>query len=174
MTDIYSDLIKGALTIAGTDVHLAEPTVARMNGINELFTEFDVWENNPSKNQGVTRTLLVRFDGDNEKVFQLCKLCCRDLPEGFNPDAVTGLELGALLQGFFIYYHLRAGTIALSRKRSPQEKAFRKSRNDTLPTLKKSSGASKNRYTGRSQPSKNTVSSAQTSPAGDSVPTKGS
>jgi len=116
--DDYLQLMQKPMEIGGMEVRFAEPTIARMDGINEVFgiDGFDVWETNPAKHPIVSRMLMVRFDGDKERVLRVCELCMQEVPKGFDPDRVTGVELGALLQGFFIYYHVRAGTITLSQK----------------------------------------------------------
>ena len=108
-------MMRAPLIIAGVEVRLAEPSVARMDAINELLG-FDIWENNPSTDPRVRKLLMVRFDGNNGKVREFCGQTLQVFPDELDSDVVTGLELGALLQGFFIYYHLRAGTIALQQK----------------------------------------------------------
>lgn len=171
----YLRMMQTPLSIAGNKLEYAEPTVARMDGINELVgLSFDIWESNPNQQKPVSRLLLCRFNGDNARVLKLCELCCKGVPEGFDPDAVTGLELGALLQGFFIYYHVRAGTIGLSQKLTQLPTEQPESPTDTSPIRKKSSVQSKTRSSGCSSSQKNTKSSAPTSPHPDSVPTKGS
>ncbi len=170
----YLRMMQTPLSIAGNKLEFAEPTVARMDGINDLVgLDYDIWESNPSQQKPVSRLLLCRFNGDNTRVLKLCELCCKGVPDGFDPEAVTGLELGALLQGFFIYYHVRAGTIDLSQKLTRLPTEPEKLPNGTQPTRKKSSGQSKTRYSECSPSPKNIESSAPTL-QGNSVPTKGS
>jgi len=170
----YLALMKAPLTIGGVSVAFAEPSVARMDGINALFDMqgFDIWSQNPNAVQPVTRLMLTRFDGNNEKVRELCSCCLSVVPEELDIDAVTGLELGALLQGFFIYYHVRAGTIDLAQKQLPLQLQRDELLKSTSPTSKKSSAGSKNRRTGCSPSRKSTGSSPQTLPEPDSEPTQ--
>ena len=140
----YLKLLQSPMTIAGVEVFIAEPTVARMDGINELIG-FDIWEKNPLQEPRVNRLLMVRFDGDEEKVRRLCDLTLREVPEEFDFDKLTGLELGALLQGFFIYYHVRGGTIALSQKLMQLPTLPTGSQAKTSPTRSKRSRKSKAR-----------------------------
>ena len=140
----YLKLLQSPMKVAGAEVFIAEPTVAKMDGINELIG-FDIWEKNPLQEPRVHRLLMVRFDGDEEKVRRLCDLTLRKVPEGFDFDSVTGVELGALLQGFFIYYHVRGGTIALSQKLMQLPTLPTGSQAKTSPTASRRSRKSKAR-----------------------------
>ncbi|MCG8345534.1 MAG: hypothetical protein MI685_10330 [Chlorobiales bacterium] len=143
----YLQLLQAPMTIAGAEVFIAEPTVSRMDGINELIG-FDIWEKNPLQEPRVHRLLLVRFDGDEEKVRRLCELTLREVPEGFDFDKLTGLELGVLLQGFFMRFHVQAGTIALSQKLMQLPTLPTESRGKTSPTRSRRSKRSKARSSG--------------------------
>ncbi|GEM_PF-2588300 len=134
----YLTMIQAPLVIAGSTVNFAEPTVARMEAVNDLIG-FDLWESNPSTDSRVRKLLMVRFDGDNAKVEQLCRQVLQVVPDDLDVDKVTGLELGALLQGFFIYFHVRAGTIDVTLKLMPQQAVPTVSPSDTSLMLKKSS-----------------------------------
>lgn len=135
------------MTIAGVEVFLAEPTVARMDGVNELIG-FDIWESNPLQDTRVHRLLMVRFDSDRKKVQKLCELTLREVPEEFDVDKVTGVELGALLYGFFMRYHVQAGTIDLSQKLMELPKRSTGSQAKTSPTRSGKSKTSKARSSG--------------------------
>lgn len=140
----YLRITQAPMKVAGAEVFIAEPTVARMDSINELLG-FDIWEKNPLQSPRVYRLLLVRFDGDLEKVRKLCELTLREVPEELCFDKITGLELGALLQGFFMRYHVQAGTIALSQKLTPLPMQPTGSQAKTSPTASKRSRKSKAR-----------------------------
>lgn len=140
----YLNLLQSPMKVAGVEVFLAEPTVARMDGVNELIG-FDIWEKNPLQEPRVHRLLMVRFDGDKEKVQRLCELTLKEIPEGFDFDKLTGLELGVLLQGFFMRYHVQAGTIALSQKLMQLLTLPTGSQAKTSPTASKRSRKSKAR-----------------------------
>jgi hypothetical protein len=115
----YLQMIQAPLVIAGATVHFAEPTVARMEAINDLIG-FDLWESNPSTDSRVRKLLMVRFDSDNTKVEELCRQVLQTVPDDLDFNDVTGVELGALLQGFFIFFHVRAGTIDVTLKLTQQ------------------------------------------------------
>ena len=141
--DDYLKMMRSPIQIAGVEVFFAEPTVARMDGLNALVgLGFDIWEKNPAADAAVNKLMLVRFGGDNEKVAELCRLCLSSVPDGLDVDKITGLECGALLQGFFIYYHVRAGTIDLSLKLLLPQMGPAESARSTSPTPKKISGKS--------------------------------
>ena len=170
----YRDLMQAPISIAGIAVRFAEPSIARMDGINQLIAldGYDIWSQNPATFQPLYRMLLTRFDGNNGRIKELFSLCLSDVPEDLEIEAVTGLELGALLQGFFIYYHVRAGTIDLAQKQLPLQLQRDELLKSTSPTSKKSSAGSKNRRTGCSPSRKSTGSSPQTLPEPDSEPTQ--
>lgn len=143
----YLKLLQSPMKVAGAEVFIAEPTVAKMDEVNELIG-YDIWEKNPLQEPRVYRLLMVRFDGDKEKVQRLCELTLKEVPEGFDFDKLTGLELGVLLQGFFMLYHVRAGTIALSQKLMQLPMQPTGSRAKTSPKASKKSKKSKARSSG--------------------------
>ncbi|MEI6846558.1 MAG: hypothetical protein WCK32_00740 [Chlorobiaceae bacterium] len=141
----YLNLIQRPLTIAGTEVYLAEPTVSRMEALNDLVG-FDMWEGNPSTDKRVRHLLLMRFDGDKAKIEHFCREVLREVPYPARIfSTITGVELGALLQGFFIYFHVLAGTIDVTQKLTQQPMEQQGFPTVTPPKSRKSTARSKNK-----------------------------